>query len=220
MKKSIFGLLLLLAATQGSLSAQTETGPSHDFSLSYGMVSGTQVIKGLNHSVKTDQAYHFAYNLQTSNTGNIFATYKYCPGKILSIGLTAGYQAFSYDRYSDNHGGPSVIVDHHSATVVTFAAELNIFYYTAENIQLYGMLGVGQRTYSETGGSSTYTEVFPRNFINTQWTPIGLRFGRTLGGYVEFGFGYKGIINTGISYRLTTPKKDTEHKDHSHSSKR
>ncbi|WP_461532036.1 hypothetical protein [Sinomicrobium sp.] len=35
-----------------------------------------------------------------------------------------------------------------------------------------------------------------------QINPLGLRIGRQLGGFVELGFGHKGIVNIGASYRF------------------
>ena len=40
--------------------------------------------------------------------------------------------------------------------------------------------------------------------ITGQVTPFGMRIGRKLGGFLELGYGYKGIFNFGCSYRFRT----------------
>jgi len=37
---------------------------------------------------------------------------------------------------------------------------------------------------------------------NFHLTGVGLRVGKSFGGFAEFGFGYKGIVNMGLSYQL------------------
>ena len=31
---------------------------------------------------------------------------------------------------------------------------------------------------------------------------FGVRFGKNIGGYVEVGYGYKGLVNLGVSFKL------------------
>jgi hypothetical protein len=73
-----------------------------------------------------------------------------------------------------------------------------------EVIQLYTMLGLGvtlnteKGSYNSTGDTDTETS----SNLAFQVTPIGMRIGRKLGGFAELGFGYKGIMNFGLSYRF------------------
>ena len=48
-------------------------------------------------------------------------------------------------------------------------------------------------------GSADETGAKPYGF---QATPIGARFGRQFGYFVELGFGYKGIIHGGAAFRF------------------
>jgi hypothetical protein len=50
-------------------------------------------------------------------------------------------------------------------------------------------------------GDNKYTDrkVVPA----VQMTLMGLRFGRSLGGFVEFGYGSFGIANFGLSYKIS-----------------
>ncbi|MCK4288204.1 MAG: hypothetical protein KAW86_03280, partial [Bacteroidales bacterium] len=40
------------------------------------------------------------------------------------------------------------------------------------------------------------------NHFNFQITAVGVRLGKSLGGFMELGFGYKGLLNFGLSYQF------------------
>ncbi len=39
-------------------------------------------------------------------------------------------------------------------------------------------------------------------YFTGQLTAVGFRVGKTLAGFAELGFGYKGIVNAGLSYQF------------------
>ncbi len=50
-------------------------------------------------------------------------------------------------------------------------------------------------------GSSSNRSFTPTkdSFFNFQLNAVGIRVGKTLASFIEFGFGYKGLINLGVS---------------------
>ena len=83
----------------------------------------------------------------------------------------------------------------------TVALELKGIYINNKYFQLYGLLGLGARWLTlttETPSGLGYHSVVG----NIQITPVGLRVGNALGAFAEFGFGYKGLMNTGVTYRF------------------
>lgn len=89
---------------------------------------------------------------------------------------------------------------------LTLAPELNYLYINGSGFSLYSLFGFGfsycQLDYKDDGkgglsDGNTYYH------INAQVTPIGIRLGdNSIGGYVELGYGYKGIVNLGLSTRF------------------
>jgi hypothetical protein len=216
MKNYLLSFGLLLALAPGASYAQAG---SHEISASYGIVSGTQVLRRVSQSETPSTIYPY-YNVQTANSGNIFLTYRYALIKEFEIGFTAGFQSYSYDRYNSNmyyYSGGGTFDAKVDATVMTYAVEFKPVYYTGKYFQLYGFLGTGVRFYHETFTPSayayytSYNDFAPSVFINTQWTPIGMRFGNILTGFAEFGFGYKGVANCGLSYRFNAHHPDAHH---------
>ena len=59
--------------------------------------------------------------------------------------------------------------------------------------------GIAPFTETDHYANGTSSSFSGYNFTG-QATILGLRFGRALGGFVELGYGYKGIADGGISY--------------------
>jgi len=215
MKKiSLIAAGLLLAMPFIS-SAQYAKG-DQEFSLSYGRESGTDIIRGFQFNT-TPRLDHSSYNSAISKTGNIFASYSYFLTSRLAVGLTLGTEFVSFNHYTNQDqplvGPVSYPAGTYRANVTTLAFELKPIYYNGRLVQLYGLFGVGGRHYSEKMVSSDNLLISPSDnytapwFLNTQWTPIGVHVGKTLSGFLEFGIGYKGLINGGISYKLARKAK-------------
>ena len=195
-------MLLLLPF---ALFAQDIPG-DQELSVSYGLTSGTDVINGFLLHRGSPSFDRGNYNSATSKTGDIFLTYRYFINRRLDIGITAGFEAVSFDNY--DNARPPIYTSSYKATVTTIAAELKPVYYNGRIVQLYGLMGVGVRYYAQKEVAFYTTPEnkvgnTPGFFFNSQWTPIGIRAGKGLSGFLELGFGYKGLINVGASYKLS-----------------
>lgn len=70
-----------------------------------------------------------------------------------------------------------------------------LYYLKAHKFEFYGDLGLGATLCSEIDRDDM--QVFPNFGIY----PIGLKFGNKFGGFVELGYGYKGLMNFGVFLR-------------------
>lgn len=81
--------------------------------------------------------------------------------------------------------------------------ECRFTYFRKGVTTIYGKAGVGaslvQCTTNESGGPDRQEFAVLPNF---QITPLGLRFGRRVAGFVELGFGYRGLVNAGVECRF------------------
>ncbi len=204
---SIFTLGVLLSCAQVS-SAQELKG-DQELSASYGRESGTDMIRGFSGARSRPSGDYGSYNSGTFNSGSMFVTYRYALCKRLIFGATLGTEFVSFNHYSNNgpRDLPPALLGQYKANITTLAFELKPVYYNGSLVQLYGIVGLGGRYYSEhqvsgqsTGGTLDY---FPNLFLNSQWTPIGARIGKKLSGFAEFGLGYKGLVSAGVCYKFS-----------------
>jgi len=212
MKKISFIAGCLLLSLPLLSTAQYAAG-DQEASFSYGRQSGTDIIRGFEFNRTPPSLDHATYNSATAKSGDFFLSYSYCLSRRLAIGLTAGTEFVSFGHYANyDPPGAGELMGSFKASVTTAAFELKPIYYNGRLMQLYGFFGLGARYYAEklvSGENNTpgKTDDFPSLFINTQWTPIGFHIGKTLSGFLEFGIGYKGLINAGISYKLARKAK-------------
>ncbi len=200
------GLFLLILAgviTTPSASAQTYRG-DYEAALSYGMYSGTEVFSmNYAYGLYDNGGYRFGQYTQTAHTGCLFGSYKYYIANRTAVGLALGIQMLSYSYIND---GPIPYYHNFStnATITTLAIELKRVYssYTNKHFQFYGLGCLGVRYMYENQTPGQEYNMLPRFFINSQISPLCVRFGSNLGAFVELGFGCKGIVNGGISYHF------------------
>lgn len=89
---------------------------------------------------------------------------------------------------------------------INWGVEVHYRYQNLNKIQLYSGAGLGFRYGSEKltppAGSEKQGTTGTISQLSYQINALGLRYGNDLGGYIELGYGYKGIILAGISYQF------------------
>lgn len=146
-------------------------------------------------------------NNNYAHTPDFSLSYRYYLTGNFSLGLNVAYQHFvNYDggNTTEYRLGPPVI-----SSLVFIAPEITFSYLNKivgprkNELRLYGVVSVGIAVYE---GDRSYDFMYYGHILPAfQLSPIGVRFGKTLAGYMEAGFGNKGLINAGLSYRF--PKK-------------
>ncbi len=168
---------------------------------------------------------YIAYNNQHA-IGELYIKYRYHRSKKMSYGLTIAYEnetgtasrvyLTSKNRYSrEEHLGSF------KKQVITFAPEMTLNYWDINHgmVRLYGTLGLGisYGNQIDTYDSSYYVARYvngvnslgnsmaidnSRYLLNYYFSFLGVHVGREVGGFIEVGLGYKGLINVGMSYKF------------------
>ncbi|EGK03137.1 MULTISPECIES: outer membrane beta-barrel protein [Dysgonomonas] len=194
MKKLIIAIILTCCFS-ASLSAQQRS--RHETTLGYGMGTTSELLDALTDIIvwgitagttSSDDTYSGAFHIG----------YKYSITERFSLGGTFLYENGKSDAYfkGDRTG-------EFNRNYYTFAAEGKVKYLNKKNLALYGLFGTGATIYEQkfTGNDNT-TDKNSNLHINFQLTPIGIQFGKNIGGFAELGCGYKGIISAGIFTRF------------------
>ncbi|MCD6013289.1 MAG: hypothetical protein K0Q79_3151 [Flavipsychrobacter sp.] len=157
-------------------------------------------------------------------SGIISLSYQHYISKRFSIGIT-----FAYENYKGSwlgwvpggRTGHDVGIGTYKRHLFTVAPEATFTYRTKYNgvFRMYGGLGIGISysnevdTYSEEYYNSKYVngkntlgaamELDNNKYhINGQITGLGMRWGKRLCAQLELGFGYKGVVSTGLTLKL------------------
>jgi hypothetical protein len=142
----------------------------------------------------------------TVATPNYFGTYRYYITNGLALGISVGTQTTSGKDTCNctvpgTQPGKGPLYDFSTRTI-TVGAELTWVIASEQFFQVYQGLGAGVSFFDEhdTYPDKTTSSLTGIRYVG-QVTLGGLRFGRALGAYVEIGYGYKGIVNGGLSYQ-------------------
>jgi hypothetical protein len=198
MKKAYFLFFTIIIAAHTLVHAQ-----DYEIDLSANLGNATMLSAGAAENFLTGNEFH-SQTLYIS----YFLTLKHHFPNNMALSLTAGYFSdaghFSYrDEDESYEVGPYT---RHSYIL---APEFEVSYYSARNVNLYSIVGLGIRSsYADIQDSSNhsfhnYAHPIPHTVIPAfQYTPIAVRFGNNFGGFAELGWGYKGIINLGLFYKI------------------
>lgn len=134
-----------------------------------------------------------------SGSGLYGIGYNYFIYKGLKLGVSAQYARYDVGRSFTNG-----LTANETDTWFTILLEPKGQWVDGRVAQLYSGFGLGASFYKSEGRSSSREEVFTNRMtiFSFQATPIGVRFGRAVGAHLELGFGYKGLINVGVSGRF------------------
>jgi hypothetical protein len=188
-------------------------------SLGYGTLTPDYLCDGYHPGRPTEYDYS---NKGTSWDVNL--SYKFRIFKRAYIGFTATVEQ-QYGDWLDNQiiGGnvfdlQTTVKGAFVRTCYTTAVEFTWCYYVHRMIRIYTVAGFGITYQNETdqydpdfynkgynNGVNYYGPMrrdYNRSHMNMAYYPIGIQVGRRLSYFFEAGFGYKGVLNTGLSFRL------------------
>ena len=137
-----------------------------------------------------------------SGTGVIGITYRRVSHSEMFLwGASVSYNATKGEMYYlGNYEGEL------KRNFITIAFEGHYRYQNLKKVQLYSGIGIGYSLGSETltppGESGKSSVSGSINRIAYQINAIGIRVGNNIGGFLELGYGYKGIVNMGVSIQL------------------
>ena len=202
----LISLLFFLILMQNIFSQDLDY-KKNEFELNYAFLTDEFVLNILPEAIYSlshrNRDSNYVYRHALISKGAIYFTYRYNLLQRMSIGLTNGLDLSDGDiiDYTGKPIGTTKKVN------LTIAAECKYKYLDKKIITLYGYLGVG---YSILLSRNYFTTVDPglpfgdkiQNHFNMHITPIGMRLGKKVSGFLEIGLGYKGLLNAGVSLNL------------------
>ncbi|MEO8532690.1 MAG: hypothetical protein ABI441_03020 [Flavobacterium sp.] len=201
MKTSLF-LAVLLFITTGTIKAQDfgknefHVAYSDGFTLgavnTFSNVLSTAIVDGFT-GEKTKLT-------SESSFGMLEVGYKYQIGERFRLGLDIGYQKYNEKTVTEK----TLKTVKREATFIVFMPNLNFSYIKTPLLDFYGSLGAGAVLTNEKVTESNNKKAATENQMDFAWqvNPVGLRVGKSLGGFAELGFGTKGFVTAGINYKF------------------
>lgn len=186
------------------LSAQNveQNYQHHDIMISYGAFTIDQFLPV--ESTMLTELYPDKRYVRDHYAGSGIASFSYrhiTYNEVILWGISAGYNQTKATIYN-----VGTEVGELERQFISVAIDVQYRYVNSGSIQLYSGVALGYQLGNETltppsdsglpNGSGTI------NRLAWQVNAMGIRIGKTFGGFAEFGFGYKGIVNVGLSAQL------------------
>lgn len=138
------------------------------------------------------------YNIRS--THGIFVAYKYSVSQKLRIGCAAGYEGISSDYY---HFSDHSLAYRNKSRFFSIAFESDVKYLQINQFQVYSGFGIGAALINHYIDNPTIPDnTIHENRFNYHLLVAGFRIGKEICPFIELGYGYKGLINAGLSYRF------------------
>lgn len=174
----------------------------HDIRAGYGLFIPDQFIPVKSHML--DELYPGSRYVRDnySSIGTIFLTYRHIfRNELFMWGVTAGMSNSKSEIYNVGQYGGEL-----KRSFYTVAVEWDYRYVNQGPIQVYSGIGLGfsyaTEEFTPSAESTLSHKTGNISNIAYQLNAVGVRLGKKYGGFIEFGYGYKGLVNAGFSLQL------------------
>ncbi|MGI6049105.1 MAG: hypothetical protein ACOYEG_14045, partial [Petrimonas sp.] len=189
----------ILVITAIFLSSNLMIAQNQTLSLGYGVVSTDQTIFTMSRIFTSIvyKVFEESYNFKSSSyTGPLTLSYHHTleRNERFSFGGSLAYENAEFINTENGN-------DAFGYNAFTVAPEGKFKYLNPKNkFNMYAVLGLGITFFSYNNYERNETDVL--RHINLQFTPLGFEYGGNVKGFLELGFGYKGIISGGIAFKF------------------
>jgi hypothetical protein len=204
-KKIIFLLSVALLVGVNS-NAQSQKG-DFEFSLGYGALSAPKIRNEANDLFRGVATLGTQYETNKSSYGPLSLTGSYAVSNRFKLGLAFTLERDKSELWEKSLNGNNqtkqgdINVDSYGVM-----ASGSFSYVNKKHLQLYSGLALGLGLRREGFEKESISSISEESSSSTRFayqiTGFGIRLGGKLAGFAEVGFGYKGIVSTGIAYRF------------------
>lgn len=209
MKTSLFFLVMILltiAANTSLLSQELKSldRPNEIYG-GYGAGSLYYFTGPIDHYYEDLPYYYYSSEEDPTSIGTFFLGYNRHMGKVISIGFVISYMhldqdiEYTYDPYAYD---TTTYSGHSKDDLLTGMARVSFNYLRKPWITIYSGASVGVTVDLGSSTVNGITDTERKLKPAGQLTLFGLRAGKVLGGFIEFGVGTNGLVLAGISYKI------------------
>ena len=178
-----------------SVSTFSQTPEREELQISFGPLArnqiATDILLNMGRALLREPIRKVAFSKKVS------ATYRYQTNKKLAVSVNAG---LGWGDASKKYLFAERFNYRHKSYMLSFEAKFN--YVSKPNIELYYFAGGGGVLVRERRLDLATHQYETFMYPTFQITPFGVRAGKQTGIFAEIGYGYKGIINMGLSSRF------------------
>ncbi|MEH0155888.1 hypothetical protein V6R21_17210 [Limibacter armeniacum] len=191
----IMSIVMLLCANFSAIAQEKGTS---EFVIGIGGLTSNDLLNDISNLIVTGTSVGNVNYSNTSTFGAVYLGYRYTIVDRWVLGLAFVYQQVKEDvKVNGSDAGEA------KYGYYTVGIESDYRYISREAFQMYSGIGVGFTFQDDKyDGSSSDIADSDDRYFNFQINALGFRFGKAFGGFLELGYGYKGVVNAGVSYQF------------------
>ncbi len=199
--KRIKIITVILAWSAIATGSAQEKGSS-ELSLGYGRPTSNEIENTLGEVLTTIVSLGTVTYTDTEYTGAVHAKYKYAVADNLLIGVSG-----AYEEVEDKERFGADIVAERKSKIYSIAVESDYSWINKGYFRVCSGVGLGYRmvdvkSISTTASANSKLSGERAHGLGYHINAIGIRAGKTIGVFAEAGYGYKGIVNAGLSIQF------------------
>jgi hypothetical protein len=178
----------------------------NDVNISYGLGTVYLFTTEVDHSYDMYSSYNSSDRTEISSPGTLMVGYNRMMNKVIMIGFLASYINCNYKRTYTDYEGNFMDEATFNDNLLSGIAKVTFNYVNKPKVRVYSAAGMGITVdLSNVQGDlpQSVSESARKILFAGQVTFMGIRFGRTFGGFCEFGFGTNAIISAGLNYQFS-----------------
>ncbi len=216
MKKVFSTLVVLMAAVSLSFAQidrerDFEYFPRHEFYLQYGTPSLVELSTTLSPELR-DESFAGGETRNHIFTGIPAIGYNFFINRHVAVGIDFGYGRAQADLYVDDLVVPTEFGDRHingllcksAIDCYAFHISATYTYWEGPSMEMSGAVYLGVN-YKQEKLVTDYSDIIePSTGVGFSYhlTAMKFRYGEAIGGFVELGFGCRGLVNLGLSIKI------------------
>ncbi len=171
---------------------------NNEINVGYGQGTSTTAINAFGAAIFSGDD-----DVNTDSGGALYISYKLSVSKRVRLGALLIREKVESEEIQrpENRISEQITVK-----ATTFAIEFDYRYVVKETLQLYSGIGIGytfgDEEFIQNPGSGQIIENGNVNHFNCQFNFFGIRYGKSFGVFAELGYGYKGVLNGGVSFQF------------------
>lgn len=194
-RKILLAILLLMVFTP---FIQAQERGVKEFAVNFGDLTSNNFLDVFSDIATSAITLGIVKSDNTKYSPSFGVTYKYAFKNKWMIFIDGSYQSANEDIYVQKNK-----IGERDLQYFTAGIGSDYHYVSNEVLQVYSGASIAYTFSNEKYSKTTYDfKNNNQNFLNFQLNAIGLRVGKKLAASLELGFGYKGILNAGISYQF------------------
>lgn len=192
--------IILIVSICSCIISNSTKAQKNEINVSYGTVTSSEISELFSETILTGFTGGLYSFKNFKSTGAINVDYYRSASKRFKFGGAFIYEQFSREiSFNKEFSGKT------KNNYITVMPQIKFLYIAKPAFELYSGLGLGASLRNETFDpkeTNTKKQKDSEIFMAFHANLLGIRVGKKLGGFAEIGFGNKGLINAGISYRF------------------